>query len=103
MGWFDTSEPTGGVRSHANAPVGNGATLYARWLVTPNDFILGDTNGDGRVTSADASRIARWIIEPSSVEICLLSADINGDGEVNITDVIMLARWLVGLNVDIAL
>jgi hypothetical protein len=74
--------------------------LTARWSrppVEPEDFRIGELNGDGRITSADSIALARAIIGDQTV--CLYHADINGDGHVDIADVTLLLRWLVGHNV----
>ncbi|MCL2225230.1 MAG: dockerin type I domain-containing protein [Defluviitaleaceae bacterium] len=69
-------------------------------------FAIGDANDDGRVTSADATRIARWLTTApayrESISICLRAADVNGDNEITTADLILLARWLVGHAVSIA-
>jgi hypothetical protein len=82
-------------------------TLYAKWvsLETLPNFHVGAVrpDGDGRITSADATVIARFIVghfdHLEELPICLLAADINGDGYVDINDLILLARWLVGHNI----
>ncbi|MCL2577258.1 MAG: dockerin type I repeat-containing protein [Defluviitaleaceae bacterium] len=82
-------------------------TLTARWIQTPDDFMIGDVTGNNRVTSEDAVYIARMLLAQDEILLCedspasLLAADINGDGFVSIADVILLARWLVaGDNVN---
>jgi len=74
----------------------------------PADFILGDVTGTGKVTSADATALARWLVAPPEVQqqmiddetFCKLAADINGDGVVDVADLTMLVRKLVGLSVE---
>ncbi|MCL2576481.1 MAG: family 43 glycosylhydrolase [Defluviitaleaceae bacterium] len=99
IGWFrDTADES--TRWRDNNEVNGGVTLYAKWVVTPHDFVLGNVNHDGRITSADATAIARYLAEHNVEDICLLAADLNGDGDVCIADVILLARWLVGHDVS---
>jgi len=70
------------------------------------DFIRGDLNGDGQLTSADATMLARWLIATSEEERASeyfknfneLAADINMDGKVDLNDLTYLSRWLVGLS-----
>ena len=108
VGWFDTSEPTGGTRIHADTPITNNSNLYARWVETAtlNDFRLGDADGDGRITSADANVIAHLVLEYGTIVLnenshqSLLAADLNGDGYITIADITLLARWLVGHDVS---
>jgi uncharacterized repeat protein (TIGR02543 family) len=56
---------------------------------------------DGRVTTADATWIARNFINENFQngvfdERTMRIADISGNGEVNLVDVVMLMQWLVG-------
>jgi len=70
------------------------------------DFILGDVDGDNRVTSADATLLARFVTMTDEMRLiyfpdfCTFAADINGDGAVNSEDVVLLARWLAGHQVQ---
>jgi len=61
----------------------------------------GDINGDGRVTSADATFLARYIVGQDVYLLCRYAADLNGDGNVCIADLILLSRWLAGHNVTV--
>ena len=60
--------------------------------------ITGDLDGDGRVTSADATRLAR-LLAGHAVSADLRAADINGDGRIDIFDLILFQRWLAGHDV----
>ncbi|MCL2577359.1 MAG: glycoside hydrolase family 9 protein [Defluviitaleaceae bacterium] len=80
-------------------------TVTAVWVPTPAGFRLGDINGDNRITSSDASVIAKWLItDPADrpelfPNFCQLTADITGSGYTSFFDIVMLSRWLVGHNV----
>jgi endoglucanase len=106
IGWFDTSATTGGTRYHADSQITGSITLHARWRANPANFMLGDTLNHGRVTTASATRIARWLIEDERILLDgasstqLLAADMNGDGYVDIRDLVLLARLLVGLETN---
>ncbi|MCL2223937.1 MAG: InlB B-repeat-containing protein [Defluviitaleaceae bacterium] len=73
-----------------------------------DDILIGDVDGDDRVTSADATRLARWVTTPEHLRaahpllqnFCVLAADISGNGNPSPFDVILLARWLAGHNVS---
>ncbi|MCL2225537.1 MAG: dockerin type I repeat-containing protein [Defluviitaleaceae bacterium] len=56
---------------------------------------MGDMDGNGRVTSADATLLARHLVG-HYVTIDRRAADVNCDGVVNTYDLIRLARALVG-------
>jgi len=56
---------------------------------------FGDSNRDGRVTSADATVLARYLAG-HNITIDRRAVDLNGDGEVDGADLILLVRWLVG-------
>ena len=62
--------------------------------------IPGDINGDGRVTSADSTFLARSFIN-SDIVICRTAADFFGDGIINVDNLTQLARALVGHNVTL--
>ncbi|MCL2225879.1 MAG: dockerin type I repeat-containing protein [Defluviitaleaceae bacterium] len=62
------------------------------------DFVLGDTGGTGRVTSSDATEIARRIATEGPITDWP-AADLNGDGIVDTLDIVLLSRLLAGHNV----
>ena len=60
--------------------------------------LLGDVDGDGSVTVADATCIRRELASiPLPFEFDENVADVDRDGEVTIVDVTMIQRWLVEL------
>ena len=68
------------------------AGLLLNEYVAP-EYILGDANGDGAVNYLDAMLIARYYVDPATVEnIDLDAADMNGDGEVNYLDIMAVLR-----------
>lgn len=105
-GWFtDVNDAT--TRHRDDFIVTGDVTLIAAWepIPDPENFRVGSVGGTGRVTSADATMIARWLITPEAdrastfPDFCSLAADLDGDGEVTADDLVLLARWLVGHNV----
>ena len=61
-------------------------------------LVYGDVDGDGDVTTADAVRLVRYLVE--LVELTpeqVLAADVNHDGDITSADSIKLVRYLVGL------
>lgn len=79
--------------------LGGGVTVHTD-CVCVGYCRLGDINGDGRITSQDASWLARWLINPS-VPICIYAADFYGDGNIYPAHVTLLAKWLMGHEVSI--
>jgi len=109
-GWFTAPNGNGEQWFSGNAVTAN-ITLYANWVRRPLNFQTGSVFrigensqiGDGRVTSADATMIARYIVgqfdNTDVLPICRIAADINGDGIVDVSDITLLSRWLAGHNV----
>jgi hypothetical protein len=63
-----------------------------------NGILRGDVNSDGRITTVDVVRIARYLIDDISLmKKELTAADVTGDGKVTAADVIRLMRYLIGL------
>jgi len=98
-GWFeDLNDET--TRWSDDKEVTGDTILYAQWVETPDKFMLGDTTGDRRVTSADATNLARYFAghydHLDEMPICLLAADITGRGYVIPSDVTILTKWLFG-------
>ena len=58
--------------------------------------VVGDVDGDGRTSIADASHIVRSLIGKESMEgIFLMAADVNADGDVNNKDASLIMRFNV--------
>ncbi len=63
------------------------------------EYVLGDVNGDGRITSADARLALRAAVSLETLDaVQLLSADANGDGKVTSADARLILRVAVGLD-----
>ena len=80
------------------------AVLFVTAVYANDEPIIGDTNGDGRITSADATKLARYLAgqfehDPYHIthtDEWRSTADINCDGEVTLDDLVRLAQALVG-------
>ena len=59
------------------------------------NFIYGDANGDGRVTSTDLAKINRYL-QGMDVTINLLASDVNQDKLINSTDENILNDYILG-------
>ena len=58
----------------------------------------GDTNLDGKITSADAALVLRAIVGLSTLTPNgIMNADVDGDGEVTAADAAAILRYVVGL------
>ena len=64
--------------------------------VTVCDYIRGDANGDGKVSSRDITRILQYLVdELGDKTIDLKAADFNGDGKVSSRDITAILKYLV--------
>lgn len=87
----------GAAVEEASGEMGLMVTLSAK-AISP--AILGDADGDGEVTSIDATYIQRWLAHmdvPESFDE--YAADVDGDGEVTSIDATYIQRWLAYINV----
>lgn len=59
--------------------------------------VIGDTNGDGKVTVTDVVALQSHVVGKKALEgVYELAADLNLDGNVTITDVVKAARVVIG-------
>ena len=66
---------------------------------TPNIYIVGDVDLDGKITSADSLKIQRYLNgKETFTNIQKYLADVNGDNKVNQTDVTGTLEYSVGKN-----
>jgi hypothetical protein len=57
------------------------------------EIIYGDVNGDGFITTTDATLITRWAGGNKAIPITnILAADVNGDGSITTTDATLVTR-----------
>lgn len=65
--------------------------------VDESEVMLGDVNGDGRITTADLVKSANYVVGNTKLaENELLAADINKDNRVTTSDLVQLANYIVG-------
>ena len=60
-----------------------------------DDYVLGDANGDGKVTVADYTAIAHYIMGNAPTNFNEKAADANGDGKINVADYTAAAHLLL--------
>lgn len=58
--------------------------------------IIGDANGDGRVTAADAAAVLKYVAKWRGVQIDEGQADVNDDGHVTLSDVAAILKIIAG-------
>ena len=66
---------------------------------TSGEIILGDVDGDGEVTSLDATYIQRQMAFMDVKTFNETAADIDGDGEITSLDVTYIQRYLAFMDV----
>ena len=75
-------------------------TLDELYLPRP-DILLGDVNGDGKVSTLDVRWIRQYLIgERDLTDAQLAAADVNGDGKVSTLDVRWIRQYLIGARND---
>ena len=60
-------------------------------------IVVGDANGDGRITITDVVAMQSQVVGKKTLEgAYALAVDLNGDGKITVTDVVKAARIVVG-------
>ena len=79
-----------------------GKDFYPR-IVPPyteeEEIILGDANGDGRVSVKDVTAIQRFIADLPVDMLNSSAADVDGDGVVTISDATLIQQYLAEMEV----
>ena len=63
------------------------------------DFIYGDVDGDGQVTSLDFALVKRYLLgttDTFTYEYGKEAADVDGDGQISSIDFAMIKSYLLG-------
>ncbi len=58
--------------------------------LTDEDFVLGDCNSDGTISTADIVTLKKWLLNIENTKIDVDAADFNQNGSVDVIDYIML-------------
>lgn len=66
------------------------------WTMTIKALVLGDANGDGKVTITDATTTVSYILGEISETFLADAADVSGDGSVTINDVTGIVDIVLG-------
>lgn len=68
---------------------------YFKSTLTVSTYTLGDANGDGRISVADFSSIASYILGNEVPGFIVKAADVNGDGFVKVSDLSAVANMIL--------
>lgn len=64
--------------------------------LTITEAVMGDVNGDGRVSVTDVISMNSYILEEEPAQFIRKVADMNGDGKVTITDLVQVIDIILG-------
>ena len=64
--------------------------------LTITEAVMGDVNGDGRVSVTDVISMNSYILEEEPAQFIRKVADLNGDGKVTITDMVQVIDIILG-------
>ncbi|MDO4299897.1 MAG: leucine-rich repeat protein [Clostridia bacterium] len=95
-GWYNGDEFISGNVTY-NLTAKEDLTLVAKFSgIVDNTVVVGDVNGDGNVTTADALVVARLAIGKIQNEELSSVCDFNNDGKITTVDALILARYAIG-------
>ena len=58
-------------------------------------FVLGDANGDGKVTITDAVAVVNYILNTTQGTFNVAAADVDGNGSITITDAVGIVNIIL--------
>ncbi len=74
-----------------------GGTICAVCGYDSSKILLGDVNGDKRISSVDAVLILRYLAEFKDENVDLAAGDMNGDTRITSLDAVLILRTIAGL------
>ena len=96
LGWSTSSTATTATYAPGDTYTTNAsATLYAVWR---SPILLGDADGDGKVTVIDATAIQRNCAQISVSSFDKQAADIDESGVISVSDATYIQRWLANIS-----
>ena len=69
---------------------------FQLYYYAPDDFLLGDVNGDGLVDIVDVTTLTNHLLGKFNKVFIEKAADVNGDNSIDIADVTRLASIILG-------
>ena len=76
---------------------GNSAAISAtQTVVTIEDYLKGDVNGDGKVDLVDAVLVINHYVGKPVVRFVEKAADVSGDGKADLVDAVKIINYYVG-------
>ena len=95
-----------GTLENMNAVIKNGRLCFETdhfsvyMIIDTSEYTIGDTDGDGTISSADAVLLAQHLAGWKT-NINLSAADVNGDGKITAKDSVLLAQYLAGWGIKL--
>ena len=75
----------------------NGSPSFPLYLSGQGSVMMGDVNGDGRLSITDFSMVVNRVLNLDNPGFVESAADVNGDNNVSITDASMILNLILGL------
>ncbi len=97
LGWFTEKDGGQEVNIYTTFEGTLNRTLYAHWAAAVPTVILGDADGDEKITIHDATTIQRHLASILTDAYNEKAADVDEDGGVSIIDATYIQRYLAQL------
>lgn len=68
---------------------------YFETTLTVENYVLGDVNGDGRISVSDVVMVANYVLDPEASSLNIKAADYNDDGRISVSDVVAIANAIL--------
>ena len=92
-GWV-LGKKAGVVTITATSPDGQVVKSVRVYVATESPTMLGDANGDGKVSLADVAKTIDYATTGNTTGFVFVNADVNGNQQINTNDVILIVEML---------
>ena len=75
-------------------------SMDSRGLLTIQEHMLGDVNGDGEMNVTDIVEMVNYILNRPTNSFIFTSADVNGDYKVSVTDIVLVVSMIMDEDVS---